>query len=102
MSFCAQTMEEFLGFIIPGVFSCLDVRDVCRCACTARGWASCVYHMLSEMMHASAKARAQVDKDRITPDGSRCLKGYSAKFWHRCLTLHMMPVCVGENFVHTS
>lgn len=41
-SFSEQGVDEIPHFIIPTIFSFLEVEDMCRCGCVAKAWASCL------------------------------------------------------------
>lgn len=39
-----QSVKELPEAAIPNILTFLEVEDVCRCACIARAWSSCVQH----------------------------------------------------------
>lgn len=59
----AWAMEEVPDFTIPIILSCLETRDVCRCACIGNVWNSAVHQMLGDIFQRSARAREQVCED---------------------------------------
>lgn len=56
-------MEGLPDFSIPIVLSFLRSRDICRCSCVAKDWASCAQERMIEMKEEAARARAQVVQD---------------------------------------
>lgn len=53
-------MKELPSYTIPIVLSLLDVKDICRCACVAKEWASYVQSEPILSIVEPIRAREQV------------------------------------------
>lgn len=53
-------MEGLPYFIVPNIIAFMDVRELCRCACVDREWASCARRRWSRIRENAVKKRSQV------------------------------------------